>query len=67
MPESSCLLVDATLKWPYPPVSLPRKESMDKALNIWQELNLTPLQLGEPWYGYNLGNWSEENEQQADW
>ena len=39
---------------------------MDKALNIWQELNLTPLQLQEPWYGYNLGNWSEENEQQAE-
>ena len=66
MPEYSCLLVDATLKWPYPPVSLPKKEYMDTALKIWQELGLPDLKLRPPWYGYNLGWWTEENKQQAE-
>ena len=29
---TSCMLIDATRKWDYPPTSLPRKEFMDKAL-----------------------------------
>ncbi len=67
VPESSRVLIDATLKWPYPPVSLPKKEYMDKALSLWQELGLPKLdKLAPPWYGYNLGYWSEENEQQAE-
>lgn len=66
MPESSCLLVDATLKWPYPPVSLPKKQYMDGALKLWQEIGLPQLKLKEPWHGYNLGYWTDENEQQAE-
>lgn len=66
MPESSCLLVDATLKWSYPPISLPNREYMEDALKIWQKLGLPRLgKLKEPWYGYKLGYWTEEYEQQA--
>lgn len=65
MPEGSVLLIDTTMKWPYPPLSLPPKEYMDEAINIWQKLGLPELDLQEPWYGYNLGFWSEENEMEA--
>ena len=66
MPESSCLLIDATLRWAHPPVALPRKPYMEEALKLWQEFGLPSLKLQEPWYGYNLGNWTEEEEEQAD-
>ncbi len=66
MPEYSCLLVDATQKWPYPPVSLPKREYMEQALELWRQMGLPQLKLTEPWYGYNLGYWSEENEKQAE-
>ena len=62
----SCLLIDAMMKWPYPPVSLPPKEFMDHAIEVWQGLGLPELKLKYPWYGYNLGYWSEENAQQAE-
>jgi 4-hydroxy-3-polyprenylbenzoate decarboxylase len=39
---------------------------MDKAIELWQKAGLPQLKLQEPWYGYNLGFWSEENEQQAE-
>ncbi len=64
--KGSRLLIDATLKWSYPPVSLPKKQFMDDALQIWQELALPQLNLKEPWYGYNLGFWSDEDEEQAN-
>ena len=62
---SSALLMDATLKWPYPPTSLPKKEYMERALQLGEKalaalsachtsLGLGPLQLKSPWYGYNL-------------
>jgi 4-hydroxy-3-polyprenylbenzoate decarboxylase len=38
---------------------------MDEAINIWQKLGLPELDLQEPWYGYDLGFWSEENEMEA--
>ena len=64
-PTTSCLLIDATMKWPYPPVSLPTKEFMEKALRIWQEEGLPELKLIEPWWGVNLGFWSEEHKEHA--
>ena len=63
--ESSAILIDATMKWPYPPVALPKKEFMEKALQVWRSANLPSLQLKEPWYGYDLGVWNEEYERQA--
>lgn len=65
MPESSHILVDSTIKWDYPPVSLPKKEFMDRALRIWKEENLPRLDLKKPWWGYTLGYWPDEYEDQA--
>ncbi len=42
--EDSALLVDATLKQNYPPVSLPKKQYMERAREIWEkELGLPKL------------------------
>ena len=66
-PEDSALLVDATLKADFPPVSLPKREYMERAREIWEcELGLPKLRPESPWYGYSLGAWSEELEQQAE-
>jgi 4-hydroxy-3-polyprenylbenzoate decarboxylase len=65
LPDASLLLINATLKWPYPPVSLPKREFMEEALRIWQDEKLPPLKLKEPWWGYNLGAWEPEEEEQA--
>ena len=65
MPQGYRLLIDATMKWPYPPVSLPKKEFMENALKMWKEQGLPELKLKEPWYGYNLGFWPDEYEEQA--
>lgn len=64
--ESSRLLIDATMKWPYPPVSLPKREFMDEALRLWQEEGLPELNLKEPWWGYNLGYWRPEEDERAE-
>ncbi|MFH1003388.1 MAG: hypothetical protein V1780_04510, partial [Chloroflexota bacterium] len=63
--EASLMLIDATLKWPYPPLSLPKKEFMQEALDIWQQEKLPPLKLKDPWWGFNLGLWSQEKEDLA--
>ncbi|MDP6561127.1 MAG: UbiD family decarboxylase, partial [Candidatus Binatia bacterium] len=64
--NASSILVDATIKWHYPPISLPKKEYMDKAISIWKELGLPQLQLKTPWYGYSLGHWSEQDVADAE-
>jgi UbiD family decarboxylase len=63
---ASALLIDATRKWEYPPVSLPKKEFMERARRIWEEEGLRKLDPKEPWYGYSLGCWTEENEEEAE-
>ena len=65
-PEDASVLVDATLKETYPPVSLPKPEFMERAAEIWAELGLPELERQEPWYGYDLGEWTEEFEKMAD-
>lgn len=62
---ASALLIDATRKWAYAPVGLPKKEYMEQALAIWQEEGLEELNLREPWHGYHLGCWREEDEDNA--
>lgn len=62
----SAILIDATRKWPYPPVALPAKKYMEAAKNIWEKLDLPPLKPKMPWYGYSLGHWSEEDEANAE-
>jgi len=61
----SSLLVDATMKWPYPPVSLPKQEYMERARDLWEAEGLPALLPKKPWYGYSLGYWTEENEEEA--
>lgn len=63
---TSALLINATRKWPYPPVSLPKKEYMEKARAIWEELGLPELKPKHPWHGYSLGLWTPEDEYEAD-
>jgi 4-hydroxy-3-polyprenylbenzoate decarboxylase len=63
---NSALLIDATRKWDYPPVSLPKKEFMERALQIWREQGLPELKLRNPWYGYTLGAWPSELEDEAE-
>lgn len=62
---ASRLLLNATMKWPYPPVSLPKQEYMNRALQIWKEEKLPPLKLKQPWWGHNLGFWPAEWDEQA--
>ncbi len=64
--ESSAILIDATRKSDYPPTSLPKKEFMEKAKGIWEELKLPSLSLKQPWYGYNLEKWTPEYERYAN-
>ena len=59
------VLIDATLKEDFPPVSLPKREFMENAKKIWEELGLPELKPQSPWYGYSLGAWPDEFEQAA--
>lgn len=59
----SQILIDATLKWPYPPVSLPAREHMERARAIWEELGLPKLNPRVPWFGYELGFWPQSWDQ----
>jgi UbiD family decarboxylase len=63
---SSSVLIDATTKWDYPPVSLPRKDFMEKAKKIWEEAGLPALKPKSPWYGYSLGYWTADNAAEAE-
>lgn len=62
---NSALLIDATRKFPYPPLALPKKEYMERAIQIWEEVGLPKLKLREPWHGYTLGMWNEDDEDNA--
>jgi 4-hydroxy-3-polyprenylbenzoate decarboxylase len=62
----SAILINATRKWPYLPTSLPAKEYMEKARQIWKELGLPELAPREPWYGYTLGYWLDEWKEAAE-
>ncbi|HSP49008.1 MAG TPA: UbiD family decarboxylase [Pseudolabrys sp.] len=57
--EDSTILIDATLKQDMPPLALPRREFMERALTLWRELDLPPLTPQPPWHGYSLGDWDE--------
>jgi UbiD family decarboxylase len=62
----SAMLINAMIKRPYPPISLPAREYMEKARLIWEELGLPPLRPEMPWYGYSLGQWPEEFAAEAE-
>ena len=62
----SSLLIDATRKADFPPLSLPKKEYMVRARQIWEELGLPKLEPQEPWHGYLMGLWPEDLAREAE-
>jgi 4-hydroxy-3-polyprenylbenzoate decarboxylase len=63
--EDAAVLIDATLKEDFPPISLPKREFMENAKVIWEELGLPELTPQAPWHGYSLGEWSDEFDRAA--
>jgi UbiD family decarboxylase len=64
--EDASVLIDATMKENFPPISLPKREYMERARVIWEELGLPPLKPESPWFGYSLGEWPEDLEEAAE-
>jgi UbiD family decarboxylase len=64
--EDASVLIDATLKEAYPPVSLPKRPYMERARQIWEELGLPALKPESPWFGYSLGEWPDELDAAAE-
>jgi UbiD family decarboxylase len=54
------IMIDATMHYPMPPVALPTKEIMEEARAIWEKIGLPPVTPRWKWYGYNLGDWTDE-------
>jgi UbiD family decarboxylase len=63
--DDSTLLIDATLKVSAPPLALPKREFMERARVIWDELGLPALTPQAPWHGYSLGDWADDWETYA--
>jgi 4-hydroxy-3-polyprenylbenzoate decarboxylase len=63
---ASALLINACREHPYLPVSLPREDFMEAARARWEALGLPALDLKDPWYGYPLSQWTEENAEEAE-
>jgi len=63
--ESASVLINATLRGPFAPVALPKREYMENAKAIWERLGLPPLKPEAPWHGYDLGYWPPALERQA--
>ena len=38
---------------------------LDELKKIWEEIGLPPLKPQSPWFGYSLGTWSEELEEES--
>ncbi|MBC7780139.1 MAG: UbiD family decarboxylase [Proteobacteria bacterium] len=64
--QDASVLIDATLKEKFPPISLPKREYMENARRIWEELGLPALKPQAPWFGYSLGEWSPEFDRAAE-
>ena len=61
----SSLLIDATRKADFPPLSLPKREFMERAREIWEELGLPELDPQDPWFGYSFGLWPDDLDEEA--
>jgi hypothetical protein len=64
--QDASVLIDATLKEDFPPISLPKREYMERAKAIWEELGLPKLKPEAPWHGYSLGEWSDDLDAAAE-
>lgn len=51
------LLMDATRKEELPPLALPRREYMERAAKIWDELGLPKRRPQSPWFSPGEGDW----------
>jgi 4-hydroxy-3-polyprenylbenzoate decarboxylase len=61
------VLIDATKVGVHPPVALPQRQYMERALELWREHpGLPEAHLRDPWYGYSLGVWTEQDQELAD-
>jgi 4-hydroxy-3-polyprenylbenzoate decarboxylase len=58
--EDSTLLIDATAKEVLPPLALPKREYMERAKALWEELGLPQLKPQSPWFGAAAGDWLPE-------
>ncbi len=63
--EDATLLMDATMKEELPPLALPRRQYMERARKVWDELGLPALRPQSPWYSDPLGDWLPQWEQAA--
>ncbi len=63
--SDATMLIDATLKGDMPPVALPKREYMESAKALWEQLGLPALKPEPPWHGYSLGEWNETWESYA--
>ncbi|MGH6769914.1 MAG: UbiD family decarboxylase [Xanthobacteraceae bacterium] len=63
--QDASVLIDATLKEDFPPISLPKREYMERAKAIWDELGLPKLKPEAPWFGYSLGEWGPDLDEAA--
>ena len=64
--NDSTLLIDATLKHVTSPLALPARQYMERAKEIWEELELPRLAPESPWHGYSLGDWDARWDEWAD-
>jgi len=53
--EDATLLLDATMKEDLPPLALPKRQYMERAKQVWEELGLPKLRPQSPWFGSTLG------------
>jgi len=58
--EDATLLIDATTKDVLPPFALPKREYMEGARRIWEEIGLPKLRPQAPWFGSPVGDWLPE-------
>jgi 4-hydroxy-3-polyprenylbenzoate decarboxylase len=56
----AAMLIDATMKEAMPPLALPTRPYMENAKALWERLGLPALKPETPWFGYSLGDWTEE-------
>ncbi|MFN2460484.1 MAG: UbiD family decarboxylase [Candidatus Velthaea sp.] len=64
--QDASVLLNAMLKEKFPPISLPKREFMENAKKIWEELGLPKLRPETPWFGYSLGEWTDELDAAAE-
>jgi 4-hydroxy-3-polyprenylbenzoate decarboxylase len=55
--DDATVLIDATMKETLPPLALPKREYMERAMTIWHELGLAKLRPQSPWFSAPIGDW----------